>query len=696
MDGEQTQEERKSNVDNQNSSNEDTFLNMKKPWTIDRIEETITAKRLCLEEPKDSEDHIERVFKVNKKLKELADTTTENTEFLQNLADKVEDFGVKLLDQVHTKEEASICDDRADRYGSLFSETTKKAIIYGQKKFVSHPFLFKRVKRRWQRGSPFKSAGVVVFLLWLLLIMSETIFTPFFLPVIAFVSYRDQTKRARKKKSEKSQEVGKDNENLDITSEDARQTKDNSVVTAKEKAQTSEKSKMKTDGENKSKDIWDRYFDYINTPVVIFIKTEFMKVIFIALHCRICILGSTVLPSIEEYMVFLFFMAVMLSEYEQWRTSKREIRNTVYFKDMWNWIDLLTMAIYIVILFLRVIIILRGGDPFQNRLLEIVNYCYGFNTMFLILRLSSVLELSAVFGPLQLALFKMVVDLMIILVQFAFVIAAFSVALAKIYSAEMSYLMPSDNQTANSVAGYEPYCTQGAFKCLYKAARQLVWSVFGLMEVTDLQSHTGLTSEIVGFLYLIFLILSVIILVNILVALLTNTYEKYKTNWEVEWKFGLAVVEEQYARRHAVVIPYNILTYPILQCYFAVNKDTRHEHAKERKEKYDKYIRERFIPITTERYLKRYEGLFPLSVDEKLDNLHEEVKTLKEMNTKVDTKLEEILTELKKKLDSGGQSAQTYGEATSIGKEQTIIQTKNDDHSPDESQKKDEVDQWQI
>ena len=64
----------------------------------------------------------------------LADTTTENTEFLQNLADKVEDFAVQLLDQVHTKEEASIYDGGADRYGSLFSEMTKKAIIYGQKK----------------------------------------------------------------------------------------------------------------------------------------------------------------------------------------------------------------------------------------------------------------------------------------------------------------------------------------------------------------------------------------------------------------------------------------------------------------------------------------------------------------------------------------------------------------------------------
>ncbi len=42
----------------------DAFLKMKKPWIIDKIEATITAETLCLEKPKDSEDHIERVFKV--------------------------------------------------------------------------------------------------------------------------------------------------------------------------------------------------------------------------------------------------------------------------------------------------------------------------------------------------------------------------------------------------------------------------------------------------------------------------------------------------------------------------------------------------------------------------------------------------------------------------------------------------------
>ena len=44
----------------------------------------------------------------------------------------------------------------------------------------------------------------------------------------------------------------------------------------------------------------------------------------------------------------------------------------------------------------------------------------------------------------------------------------------------------------------------------------------------EMKSITSLTSDIVVFLYLVFLVLSVIMLVNILIALLTTTYDKYK------------------------------------------------------------------------------------------------------------------------------------------------------------------------
>lgn len=52
-----------------------------------------------------------------------------------------------------------------------------------------------------------------------------------------------------------------------------------------------------------------------------------------------------------------------------------------------------------------------------------------------------------------------------------------------------------------------------------------MWSVFGLTNLEQMESQTNLTSDIVAVLYLIFLVLSVIMLVNMLVALLNHTYD---------------------------------------------------------------------------------------------------------------------------------------------------------------------------
>ena len=61
-----------------------------------------------------------------------------------------------------------------------------------------------------------------------------------------------------------------------------------------------------------------------------------------------------------------------------------------------------------------------------------------------------------------------------------------------------------------------------------KSAIHLVWSVFGMTHFREMESQTSTTTIIVVLLFLCFLVLSVIMLVNILVALLTATYDKYK------------------------------------------------------------------------------------------------------------------------------------------------------------------------
>ena len=115
---------------------------------------------------------------------------------------------------------------------------------------------------------------------------------------------------------------------------------------------------------------------------------------------------------------------------------------------MWNYVDVLTLFIYILIVLTRTATVIRGGETYDNDLLETANILYGVNTMLLVLRFSSILEVNSFVGPLQLALFRMILDLLTILMQFAFVVAAFSLAITKVSNADLSKLDYGANDTS--------------------------------------------------------------------------------------------------------------------------------------------------------------------------------------------------------------------------------------------------------
>ena len=63
---------------------------------------------------------------------------------------------------------------------------------------------------------------------------------------------------------------------------------------------------------------------------------------------------------------------------------------------------------------------------------------------------------------------------------------------------------------------------------MFKTSWQLVLSVFGQADLEKLESHTSFTTDVVATFYVIFLVLSVIMLINMLVALLNYTYDNVK------------------------------------------------------------------------------------------------------------------------------------------------------------------------
>ncbi|CAH3147513.1 unnamed protein product, partial [Porites lobata] len=492
--------------------------------SVDKIEEAFTANNLC-----QCENPVTTAFEVSTKLRELSYNRGQNAVFFTTLAEQVEDFSVTLLDQIYMKEKISIGHEEIsdmDPCASLLDSITLSAIRFSQKKFVSHPVAYRLLNQRWNYGllpdcQPGKKLRFLAYVFTIL----DTILTPVFLPLIAYAFYKDQV--------------------TCLTREGVKRNK---------------------------KTLRDKYLDYLRTPFVIFLKDKLQQTVFIALHIRICVLASSVSPRTEEYLILVFCIGLLISEFQQYHTSESK----VYLRNMWNYVDVITLSCHAIIFVLRVASIIKGGDPYHNRLLEAINYLYGVNTLLLVLRFSSVLEINKAVGPLQLALFRMIVDLMIILVQFLFVILAFSVAITMIYTAEMSYLTPAREEESNRTQ-VESFCATGSSSCLFEASTHLIWSVFGLTNLETLESHDIWSNTVVGILFVMFLVLSVVMLINMLVALLTNTYNKVEINADVEWKFSRAVVADEYRRFHPIVVPFNIITFPISRCYIKKYGDSRAE-----------------------------------------------------------------------------------------------------------------------
>ncbi|KAJ7391691.1 hypothetical protein OS493_017388 [Desmophyllum pertusum] len=440
---------------------------------VDKIEDAVTAKNLCL-----CRNPVTTAFEVSTKLRELALSRDESAVRLNTLAEQVEDFSVTLMDQVNTTEEISIehedTEHNMDTYASLLDGITESAIQSSQKKFVSHPLAYRLLNQRWNYGLPSQClpGKKLRFLLYIFTIL-DTILTPVLFPLIAYAFYKDQKVCPTLRRNRRNRYLR------------------------------------------------DMYLDYLATPFVIFLKDKLSQVAFITLHVRMCVIASSVAPRTEEYLILVFYIGSLLSEFQQYHTS----RSRVYLRNMWNYVDVITLTLHAFIFVLRIASITRGGDPYHNRLLEVVNYLYGINTLLLVMRFSSILEVNKTVGPLQLALFRMCIDLVIILVQFAFIIVAFSVAITMIYTAEMSYLTPT-TELENNGTRFKGFCEKGSSACIFKASTHLIWSVFGLTNVETMESREKLSTAVVGVLYVIFLILSVIMLVNMLVALLTNTYNK--------------------------------------------------------------------------------------------------------------------------------------------------------------------------
>ncbi|XP_074837776.1 short transient receptor potential channel 6 isoform X2 [Carettochelys insculpta] len=162
-------------------------------------------------------------------------------------------------------------------------------------------------------------------------------------------------------------------------------------------------------------------------------------------------------------------------------------------------------------------------------------------------RIAYILPANESFGPLQISLGRTVKDIFKFMVIFIMVFVAFMIGMFNLYSY------------------YRGAKANDAFTTVEESFKTLFWAIFGLSEVKSVVIHYKHTFiENIGYvLYGVYNVTMVIVLLNMLIAMINNSFQEIEDDADVEWKFARAKLWFSYFEEgRTLPVPFNLVPTP--------------------------------------------------------------------------------------------------------------------------------------
>ncbi|XP_077985518.1 short transient receptor potential channel 4-like isoform X2 [Glandiceps talaboti] len=191
-------------------------------------------------------------------------------------------------------------------------------------------------------------------------------------------------------------------------------------------------------------------------------------------------------------------------------------------------------------------------DPYDPDL--VVEGLFSLANILTVLRMINIVIISKQVGPLQISLWGMFNDIVKFLAIFCFVLLAFTIGLTQLYKfySTLTIINCIDEEGACS----------GGFTSFISTLRTLFWNLFGLIVLEDLQTNANhvLTEGIGEFAFAAYHVIGIIILLNALIAMMSNTYTRIEENSDTEWKFARARLWLDYIQKGSTAPPpFNVI-----------------------------------------------------------------------------------------------------------------------------------------
>lgn len=251
-----------------------------------------------------------------------------------------------------------------------------------------------------------------------------------------------------------------------------------------------------------------------------------------------------------------------------------------FFKSLWNWHSLLNNLLFILtfLFWLASYFDAKNNDQvdlerkYWHHLdpILIAEGCFAIATVMAFFKLMFFCRLNYYMGPLQISLGKMCADLAKYIIIFTIVIISFSAGLCRFYQYYDGMVQIDDNQIkTQQVSSFVSFATTlktffWAILCMapLESADVVIENLPGeTPDTTIINSHEF--TEAVGYIaFALFEVLIVIMILNMLIATMSATFQRVIDNLDVEWTFGKTDFYLEYMLQSTNPSPFNLVPTP--------------------------------------------------------------------------------------------------------------------------------------
>nr|CFW94249.1 Eka-Trp1 protein [Euperipatoides kanangrensis] len=278
-------------------------------------------------------------------------------------------------------------------------------------------------------------------------------------------------------------------------------------------------------------------------------------------------------PTPVEWLIMLWVTGMVWAECKQlWEEGLK-----AYIRQWWNWLDFIMLSLYLCTLSLRMVAYIQvqsGKNEYReierslwpdNDPTLISEGVFAIANVFSFARIIYLFQTNPHLGPLQISLGCMLIDIAKFLFIFFLILTSFACGLNQLY-----WYYDSDCSQGKNADG-ECKMNTDAFTTLDNTFVTLFWSLFGITtpKSTDLHDDHKFIETVGQGLFMAYHVAAIIVLINMLIAMMSNSFQVIEDHADREWKFARSKLWMSYFDEGATLpSPFNVIPSPKSLFYF--------------------------------------------------------------------------------------------------------------------------------